>query len=125
MLRDHLDKIIITTAVALVLILITVFAISQNLYSPPGDEEPEIIEEEDLLFNIIREYSDTEGITIKIGAENKFKQIKDCSVVVASYEIDSFDSGGFGVIGPTRMNYSRVNALMDYLSKELEHLMEV
>ena len=84
----------------------------------------ETMEEEDLMAEIVREYTTEKGITIRIGGENSFKEIKHCSVVMHSYEMKDGASGGIGVIGPTRMSYARVASILDNLSLRLDTLME-
>jgi len=83
----------------------------------------ETLEEEDLMVEMVREYTTEQGITIRIGHENKFKEVKDCSVVMSSYEIKNVASGGLGVIGPTRMSYARTASILESLSRKLESLM--
>ena len=84
----------------------------------------ETLEEEDLMAEMVKEYTTEDGITIKIGMENKFKGIKDCSVVMSSYEIKNVATGGLGVIGPTRMSYAKVAGILENLTRRLESLME-
>ena len=84
----------------------------------------ETIEEEDLMVEMVREYTTEKGISIRIGSENKFKEVKDCSVVMSSYEIKNQATGGIGVIGPTRMSYARTASILESLSRRLESLME-
>ena len=83
----------------------------------------ETLEEEDLMANMVKEYTTDQGITIKIGAENTFKEVKDCSVVMASYKVNKV-TGGLGVIGPTRMSYARTATILESISRRLEVLLE-
>lgn len=84
----------------------------------------ETLEEEDLLVEMVREYTAEQGVTIRIGHENKFKEIKDCSVIMSSYDIKNVAAGGLGVIGPTRMSYAKAACILENLSRRLETLME-
>ena len=84
----------------------------------------ETLEEEELVTEIVKEYTTEEGVTIRIGSENKFKEVKDCSVVMSSYNIKNVASGGMGVIGPTRMGYAKVASILETLSRRLEDSME-
>ena len=83
----------------------------------------ETMEEEELMVEMVKEYTTEKGVTIRIGHENKFKEVKDCSVVMSSYEIKNVASGGLGVIGPTRMSYARTASILETLSRKLEKLM--
>jgi transcriptional regulator of heat shock response len=84
----------------------------------------EVVEEEDLMAEMVREYTTEKGVTIRIGSENKFKEVKNCSVVMSSYEMKDVASGGIGVIGPTRMSYARVASILENLSRRLDDLTE-
>jgi heat-inducible transcriptional repressor len=84
----------------------------------------EVVEQEDLMADMVREYTTQKGITIRIGSENAFKEVKDCSVVMSSYEIKDSAAGGIGVIGPTRMSYARVASILENLSRRLDKVME-
>lgn len=59
------------------------------------------------------------GIQVRIGAENAIEAISDCSLITATYVIDGQSIGTIGILGPTRMDYSRVINILDYISKDL------
>ena len=83
-----------------------------------------LLDEEDLMAEMVKEYTTEKGVTIRIGSENKFKEVKDCGVVMSSYNIANQVSGGLGVIGPTRMGYARVASILESLSRRLENVLE-
>lgn len=58
-------------------------------------------------------------IIVKIGAENVAEDAKDCSVLTAIYSIDNKPLGTIGLIGPTRIKYSKVVAIMGEFIKLL------
>lgn len=58
-------------------------------------------------------------ISIKIGDENFYKEAKDCSIISAEYTLNGKPIGTIGLIGPQRINYSRVIAIMAQVMKEL------
>ena len=60
-----------------------------------------------------------DGVMITIGDENTSDQMKDCSLITASYHIDGKLVGKIGVIGPTRMKYDEVTSIMEYLTNNL------
>jgi heat-inducible transcriptional repressor len=49
-----------------------------------------------------------------IGAEAHLADLTDISVVAATYGGEDRPLGTIGVIGPSRMNYSRLIALVDF-----------
>ncbi len=62
------------------------------------------------------------GIKITIGPENLAEELKDSSVVVARYSAGDDMQGLIGVVGPTRMDYSRVTARLSYIARGLSWL---
>ena len=69
-----------------------------------------LMEQKDVLAHLLR---DRRGVVITIGEENTPREMRTCSVVTASYEVDGMP-GVIGVIGPTRMPYERVVALVNH-----------
>jgi heat-inducible transcriptional repressor len=70
----------------------------------------------DLLINDL--YNDND-IVIQIGNENIIEGIKDCSLVAASYSVGNHIIGTIGIIGPTRMEYSKVVSSMNYIRNKI------
>lgn len=60
-----------------------------------------------------------EDINIYIGEENEKEEMKDFSVITFKHKIDGKELGTIGIIGPKRMDYSRVISIMKYISKKL------
>jgi heat-inducible transcriptional repressor len=80
-----------------------------------------LLDQEEMLNKIINSISDTD-LEIKIGQENEVEDIKNCSLVVATYYISNRAVGKIGVIGPTRMEYPRVISSVDVISDILGKL---
>lgn len=62
-------------------------------------------------------------ITISIGDENYKPQAKDCSIISAEYSFGDRPIGTIGLIGPRRINYSKVIAIMAEVVKELNNIL--
>jgi heat-inducible transcriptional repressor len=83
-----------------------------------------LIEDKDTLYNFLNGL-DNAGVSVVIGGENRFDELKGYSVVTASYRLGDKVLGSIAIIGPTRMEYSRAvsaigfvcNNLSDYLTK--------
>ncbi len=60
-----------------------------------------------------------EDIQIYIGDENDNEDLKDFSIVSFKHSVGDKDLGTIGIIGPKRMNYSKVISVMKYISKKL------
>ena len=57
-----------------------------------------------------------DGLRVTIGPENLAEELKDSSVVMASYDAGGGMRGYIGVVGPTRMDYSGVAAKLSYIA---------
>lgn len=72
----------------------------------------QMIEEKQRLVRLLNEYIDGPGLTVVIGAEHLDPGLRSFSLVASTYE-DGAGTGTVGVIGPTRMRYSRAIAVVD------------
>ena len=75
------------------------------------------LEEKDLLVRLLDRTLSAPGICVFIGAEANLADLTDVSVVAAPYVADGRPLGTIGVIGPARMNYSRVIPLVDFTAE--------
>ena len=62
------------------------------------------------------------GIQVYIGDETPVQNMKDCSVVTATYELGDGMKGTIGIIGPKRMDYEHVLKSMTRLQSELDQM---
>ena len=65
------------------------------------------------------EFSDDSEIRVLIGPENVAEELKDSSVVIATYDAGDNTKGLIGIVGPTRMDYSTVAAKLRFLAAGL------
>ncbi len=80
-------------------------------------------EQKNELQEWITELSDQDSdtdIQVYIGNETQMQAMKDCSVVVANYELGEGVRGTIGIIGPKRMDYERVLNTLRQLMKQLD-----
>ncbi|MGM0651566.1 MAG: heat-inducible transcriptional repressor HrcA [Bacillota bacterium] len=82
-----------------------------------------LFEQEPLLFKILEDTSSEseDEIVVKIGNENEHEDIKECTLITGTYKIHDKTLGTVGVLGPTRMDYSRVISVMRRLVDHLNH----
>jgi len=59
-------------------------------------------------------------IQVYIGDESNVENMKDCSVVTATYELGEGMQGTIGIIGPKRMDYEHVMKTLKILQGELD-----
>lgn len=62
-------------------------------------------------------------INVKIGSEGYDEIPNDCSLVSATYTVDGVKLGTYGVIGPVRMDYKKVVAVLENVGKILESIL--
>jgi len=62
-------------------------------------------------------------INILIGQEIKCSDIDSCSIVVSEYKSKQGPSGRIAILGPTRMDYSRVASTVNYFSTLIEEML--
>ncbi len=62
------------------------------------------------------------GTQVLVGTEIGMEEMEDCSLVLARYLPERTVSGMIGLIGPTRMDYSRSMGLMEYIIKHLDRM---
>jgi len=57
-----------------------------------------------------------DGLNVKIGTENEYKQLSNSSVIISHYDVNGSRSGALGIIGPTRLNYAKLIPYMQFIS---------
>ena len=62
-----------------------------------------------------------EDINVYIGEENEKDELKDFSIVTFKHKVNGKDLGTIGIIGPKRMDYSKVISVMKYINKKLNN----
>ncbi|MBQ3111472.1 MAG: heat-inducible transcription repressor HrcA [Firmicutes bacterium] len=97
---------------------------ARNILSQPEFRDPERL---DGLFSLLEEQNklsqlldrQNELVSVAIGEELADRELQDCSMVVANYYIDGEKAGAIGVLGPTRMSYSRTVSLLEFIAGEI------
>ncbi len=72
----------------------------------------QMMEEKERLVRLLNEYIDGPGLTVVIGVEHSTPDLRSFSLI-ASTAVDGNAMRTVGVIGPTRMRYSRAISLVD------------
>ncbi len=82
----------------------------------------EMIEQKERLVQLLNEYIDGPGLIVVIGAEHPDPHLRSFSLVASTYDHgDGF--GTIGVIGPTRMRYSRAIAVVDGAARAITRVL--
>ena len=82
----------------------------------------EVTERRDLLREALAQRLG-QGLTITIGSEHQDPKLAPFTLVTASYRLGAL-AGVIGVMGPTRMPYDKIVALVDHTSRLVGELLE-
>jgi heat-inducible transcriptional repressor len=98
---------------------------AQQLLTLPEFDDPErmrsvieLIENEDVIIHLVDTANATDGVNVKIGNELQHEQLTDYSLVTTTYRVGSA-TGSVSLIGPKRMQYSRMMSLVQMVSNAL------
>jgi len=79
----------------------------------------ELFAEDEALYSLLSGVVGDPGVTVTIGREAGHPGMSLCSMVCAPYEVRGVPMGALGVVGPTRMHYSRVVTLVEFVAENL------
>jgi heat-inducible transcriptional repressor len=82
----------------------------------------QMIDEKQKLLHLLNEYIDGPGLTVVIGAEHLNPGLRPFSLVASTYN-DGSGTGTVGIIGPTRMRYSRAIAAVHGAAEAVSRLL--
>jgi len=81
------------------------------------------IEEKKIIVDIARRLIKSGGVKVLIGRENLYPEMKDFSVVSSTYKSGNRAVGALGIIGPKRMEYPKMVALVDFVAKVINDIL--
>ena len=82
----------------------------------------ELINDEEIIIHVLAKHEPPPpGVRVVVGEENKDAKLSSYSVITSSYTTGEV-TGTIGVIGPKRMNYSRVIPLVDYVARTISDM---
>ena len=71
---------------------------------------------------MLNDESSSKGIQVYIGEESPVNNMKDCSVVTATYELGDGLHGTIGIVGPKRMDYDKVVSTLKSMTTQLDEI---
>jgi len=83
-----------------------------------------LLEHENEIADIMTDVFHNEGVTVRIGEEMVDDRMKEYSMVMGSYHMEGRPVGAVGLLGPTRMDYARAFAVVEYMTRNLSLVME-
>lgn len=95
---------------------------TQHLLSLPEFDRPdrmrsviELVENQEVIVHLLDSSIDEHGVRVRIGRELPDASLEEYSLIASTYRVGAA-TGTVGVIGPKRMNYSRMVSLVDFVS---------
>ena len=82
-----------------------------------------VVTSKDKVMNLLVDDNRDIKINVKIGADGYDDIPKECSLVTATYSANGTKLGTYGVIGPIRMDYQKVVAVLENVGKILESIL--
>jgi heat-inducible transcriptional repressor len=82
----------------------------------------DLLEEQRTLYALLRSTLSVEGTKIAIGSELGNADMTECSVLTVPYKVGVRNVGAVGVLGPRRMQYARLVALVSCMAESLNSL---
>lgn len=79
--------------------------------------------EKDRLIHVLDEGMNRDGVQVLIGAEASIEELKDLSVISTVYKSGDMPVGVLGIIGPKRMEYPKMMALVGAVSKIVNRML--
>lgn len=104
---------------------------TKNVIRQPEFEDPErfqgiieLIEDKDIIVHILEKSGETipSRVFVSIGSENEDQKLNEYSFITKEYKFGE-TNGTVGIIGPKRMEYSKIIAIIDYMSRMLSEIL--
>jgi heat-inducible transcriptional repressor len=100
-----------------------------NITSQPEFQDPSklqklisVLEERKKIISSLNAVAISEGVVVTIGKEANLGMLDGCSLVTSTYNAGK-TTGTIGVIGPTRMQYSKLMSIVDFTSRLLSEIL--
>jgi heat-inducible transcriptional repressor len=120
---DSVDKIFTNTTIGDK----AVISGASHLLKKPEFEDPErfqgvieLIEDKDIIIHVFDKRNDMKQntVSVSIGTESEIPQLDDFSLISKEYQIGEV-TGTLGVVGPKRMEYAKIVAIVNYVGELL------
>jgi len=81
------------------------------------------LDAQEQLLGRIRQDLAADGVWVRIGHEVQVPGLEECSYVAASFAIGGDIAGGVGILGPKRMDYPRMHAVVEGMGRCMTSLL--
>ncbi|MDT8324059.1 MAG: heat-inducible transcriptional repressor HrcA [Bacteroidota bacterium] len=76
----------------------------------------QLVENQNVIVHVLDSLSGGSALTIRIGREINAAMLSDYSIIAAPYRVGQLN-GTISIVGPKRMHYPRMIAIVDYLAR--------
>lgn len=83
------------------------------------------LENKERLIKLLDQYLKKEGIQVIIGNESDMRGMEGMSIITSAYRVGEDSYGLLGIIGPMRMDYSRLIPIVDYTARAVTDLFKI
>ena len=83
-----------------------------------------VLEKKDYILNVVSA-AQNDAVNVYIGPESEDENLKGTSLIFKTVTENNIPVAAIGVIGPCRMDYSKVLATIDKLSYEISQLSDI
>lgn len=81
-------------------------------------------EEKSILLRLLEKTVTAQGLQIYMGSDDQLEELEGLTVVTSSYGGEDSSLGALGIIGPTRMDYSKIIPIVDYTARLVSRILE-
>lgn len=81
------------------------------------------LESKERLLKMLDSCLNEQGISVIIGMKSDVREISDLSIITSTYQISENSYGILGVIGPIRMNYSKIIPIVNYTARAVTNIL--
>jgi heat-inducible transcriptional repressor len=78
-----------------------------------------MFEQKERLADLLTSMADEQGVRVTIGDENPVTEMRDCTVITCSYLYRDQVLGILGVVGPRRLPYPEIMAVVDETARHV------
>lgn len=83
-----------------------------------------VVEHKNLLASVLEKAMKKEGLSIRIGSENDRPELRGISLVSSTYKMGDHTVGVLGILGPRRMEYGRMIALVEGVTRIVNQVLQ-
>lgn len=79
----------------------------------------EAMEKQYFILDLLKELLRERRLTVRIGEENRLRELQRCAFIGKSYPVGSGLLGSLGVVGPTYLDYDRTIGMVELMAENL------